>query len=74
MDFPPCSGTQKHVLRESLDHEDAWRSHTDLIQAVMISVGGESVERVDRRVCGFVNRTGEVLQKVPNSHSEMEVK
>src|ERR1700693_4390132 len=36
-------------------------------------MGRESVERVDGRVGGFVNGTGEVLQKVPNSHGEMEI-
>src|ERR1700691_2274182 len=73
MDLLPHSGTQKHVLRESFDHEDVRRGHTDFVEAVRIEIGGESVERVDRRVGSFVDGTGEVLQKVPNSHGEMEV-
>src|ERR1700734_1729373 len=73
MDLLPRSGAQKHVLRKSFDHEDAQRGHTNFVEAVRIYIGRESVKRVDRRVGGFVNGTGEVLQKVPNSHGEMEI-
>jgi hypothetical protein len=74
MNLLQCSGTQKHILSESLNHRDARGCHANFIKTVRIKVHRKIFQWVGGRVGCFMDRAGKVFKKPSYSHSKVEVK